>query len=141
MSRALAAAGRAAWNGWLPQGFMLAALFCIGCAVLRFLARYRLVIAGHSAVVAGASWIDTHFWLPAYAAIITAWAVAAIAFAATALRPDLRNWLFAKRLRWAGAAAAFVAVYLSAQIPPPAAVERLYVGRLTRSIRWSSPTC
>ena len=126
MSRALAA-GRAAWNGWLPQGLMLAALFCLGCAISRFLARYHLVIHGHSGVVAGASWIDTHFWLPAYGVIITAWVAAAIALAAAALRPGLRGWLFAKRWRWAGAAIAFVALYLGAQILP-AAVEGLYVG-------------
>jgi uncharacterized membrane protein (UPF0182 family) len=126
MSKALAA-GAAAWNGWLPQGLMLAALFCLGCAILRFLARYRLVIDGHSGVVAGASWIDTHFWLPAYAAIITAWVAAAIALAACALRPGLRRWLFGRPRRWAGAALAFVALYLGAQILP-AAVERLYVG-------------
>ena len=126
MSRALAA-GRAAWNGWLPQGLMLAALFCLGCGFLRFLARYRLVIHGHSGVVAGASWIDTHFWLPAYAVIIADWVAAAIALAATALRPDLRDWLFARPSRWVATGLAFVALYLGAQIVPMT-VERLYVG-------------
>ena len=126
MSKALAA-GQAAWNGWLPQGLMLAALFCLGCAALRFLARFRLVIVGHSGVVAGASWIDSHLWAPAYLVIIAAWSTAAIVLAAAASSPALRGWLFAKRWRWAGAAIAFVALYLGAQIVP-AAVERLYVG-------------
>ncbi|HLK23998.1 MAG TPA: UPF0182 family protein, partial [Caulobacteraceae bacterium] len=57
MARALAA-GEAAWRGWLPQGLGLGALFCLACALLRFLGRYHLVIDGHSGVVAGASWID-----------------------------------------------------------------------------------
>ena len=126
MAKALAA-GRGAWNGWFPQGLMLASLFCLGCAMLRFLGRYHLVIDGHSGVVAGASWIDTHLWLPAYAVIIAAWAAAAIVLAAAALRPGLRDWLFARRSRWAGPGLAFVALYLGAQILP-VAVERIYVG-------------
>jgi hypothetical protein len=126
MSKALAA-GRTAWNGWLPQGLMLAALFCLACAISRFLARYHLVVHGHSGVVAGASWIDVHFWLPAYVVIIAAWAAAAIALAAAALQPGVRGWLTAKRWRWAGGVIAFVALYLGAQILP-AAIERLYVG-------------
>ncbi|HLI65366.1 MAG TPA: UPF0182 family protein [Caulobacteraceae bacterium] len=126
MANALAA-GRAAWNGWLPQGLLLAALFCLGCAILRFIARYHLVIDGHSGVVAGASWIDLHVWLPAYAVIITAWLAAAVVLAAAALRPGLRGWLFARRTRWLGVGGAFVVLYVGAQIVP-AAVERLYVG-------------
>ena len=126
MAQALAA-GRATWDAWLPQGLMLGALFCLGCAILSFLARYHLVINGHSHVVAGAAWIDTHFWLPAYWVITAAWVAAAVTLAAAGLRPGLRSWLLAKPFRWAGATAAFVALYLGAQILP-GVVERLYVG-------------
>jgi uncharacterized protein len=126
MSRALAA-GQAAWNAWLPQGLVLAALFCLGCALLRFLARYHLVVHGHSAVVAGASWIDTHVWLPAYAVIIAAWIAAAIVLAAAALSSRVRNWLSIRPRRWVALGGLFLAIYLTAQIVP-AAVEWLYVG-------------
>ena len=126
MSRALAA-GAAAWNGWLPQGLMLAALFCLGCGTLRFLGRYRLIVEGHSTVVAGASWIDIHFWLPAYAVIVAAWVVAAIVLAVAALVPRVRRWFLARPRRWVAAGGLFLGVYLVAQIIP-AVVERLYVG-------------
>ncbi len=126
MSKALAA-GHAAWNGWLPQGLVLGALFCLGCAALRFLGRYHLVVDGHSAVVAGASWIDAHVWLPAFAVIIAAWIGAAIVLAAAALSPHMRNWFLARPRRWAALGGLFLGVYLAAQIVP-AAVERLYVG-------------
>jgi len=126
MSKALAA-GEAAWSAWLLQGLLLAVLFCLGCAILNILARYRLVIGGHSGVVAGASWIDTHFWLSAYAVIMALWVAAAIAMSAAALRRDLRDWLFAKPSRWAGAAVLFVALYLGAHALPWV-VEGFYVG-------------
>jgi hypothetical protein len=126
MSKALAA-GAAAWNGWLPQGLGLGALFCLGCAALRFLGRYHLIVDGHSTVVTGASWIDTHVWLPAYAVIIAAWIAAAIVLAAAAISPRVRNWVLARTRRWAALGGVFLAVYLAAQIVP-AAVERLYVG-------------
>ena len=126
MARALAA-GHAAWNGWLPQGLMLGALFCLGCAALRFLGRYHLVVDGHSTVVAGASWIDANVWLPAYAVIIAAWIGVAIALATAALSPRVRSWFLARPRRWAAFGGLFLAVYLGAQIVP-AAVERLYVG-------------
>ncbi len=121
------AARHAAWDNWLVHGFVLAALFCLGCAVLRLLGRYHLVIDGHSGVVAGASWIDTHLWLPAYAGVIVAWTAAAVGFAAAAVMPRLRVWLFARRSHWVAPLVVFAAVYLSATILP-AVVERLYVG-------------
>ncbi len=126
ISNALAAA-ESARSGWAPQGLVLGALFCLGCAASRFLGRYHLIIDGHSTVVAGASWIDIHAWLPAYAVIIAAWTLAAVVLAAAALSPRVRGWLLAKPRRWAGLGGLFVAVYLAAQIVP-AAVERLYVG-------------
>ena len=112
MANALAA-GAAAWNSWLPQGLLLAALFCFGCAVLRFLGRYHLAVDGHSTVVAGASWIDTHAWLPAYAVIIAAWISAAVVLAAAALSRRARSWVLGGRRRWALLAGAFLAVYLA----------------------------
>ncbi|HLK24763.1 MAG TPA: UPF0182 family protein, partial [Caulobacteraceae bacterium] len=126
MARALAA-GEAAWRGWLPQGLGLGALFCLACALLRFLGRYHLVIDGHSGVVAGASWIDVHAWMPAYLVIMAAWIAAAAVLAAAGFSPRARSWLLASRRRWATPVVAFIAIYFAAQIAP-AAVERLYVG-------------
>jgi uncharacterized membrane protein (UPF0182 family) len=126
MSKALAA-GRAAWNGWLPQGLLLGAMFCLGCAALRFIGRYHLIVDGHSTVVAGASWIDIHLWLPAYAVIIAAWIAAAIVLAAAALSPRANDWVTARPRRWLALGGLFLTVYIAAQIVP-AAVERLYVG-------------
>ncbi|HXQ16152.1 MAG TPA: UPF0182 family protein [Caulobacteraceae bacterium] len=127
MARALAAGYAAAWRGWLPQGLVLGALFCLGCAALRFLDRYHLIVDGHSTVVAGASWIDAHVWLPAYAVIIAAWIGAAIVLAAAALSERVRSWFLARPRRWAALGGLFLAVYLAAQIVP-ATVEWLYVG-------------
>ena len=85
-------------------------------------------IAGHSAVVAGASWIDVHVWLPAYAVIIAAWIAAALALAAAALsRPACATGSWPGPGAGRSSAAVLLAVYLAAQIVP-AAVERLYVG-------------
>src|SRR6516162_3769487 len=36
------------WRGWLRQGLVLAAFFCVAMGVARFLGRYHLVIDGHS---------------------------------------------------------------------------------------------
>jgi uncharacterized protein len=125
--RRLFAIRRNAWDVWLPQGMALGALFCLGCGLARFLGRYHLVIDGHSAVVAGASWIDIHFWLPAYAVIIACWVVAAIGLAAAACLPRLRRWLVAAPAHWVAPCGVFAVVYLAAAIVPTA-VEHLYVG-------------
>ena len=128
VSKALAAAA-AVWNGWLPQGLVLGALFCrLGCAALRFLGRYSLIVDGHSAVVAGRllDHFDINVWLPAYAAIIAAWIAAAIVLAAGALSLPARSWVLARSRRWV-LGGVFLAIYLAAQIVP-SAVERLYVG-------------
>ena len=123
----LFAASRITWEGWFRQGMVLGALFCLSCALARFFARYHLVISGHSGVVAGASFIDIHFWLPAYAVIIAGWAAAAILLAVAACVPRLRRWLFATPLHWVAPCAGFAALYLTAAIIPTA-VEHLYVG-------------
>jgi uncharacterized membrane protein (UPF0182 family) len=115
-----------ALESWLAQGMALAAFFCLGRAVAVFLERYHLVIRGHSAVVAGASWIDIHVWLPAYAVIIACWVAAAVGLAAAACLPRLRGWLIASRSHWAAPLGALAAIGLAAGAAPPA-VERLYV--------------
>jgi uncharacterized membrane protein (UPF0182 family) len=118
---------RTAWEGWIRQGMVLGALFCLACAFGRFFARYHLVIDGHSAVVAGASFVDIHYWLPAYGAIIVGWGAAAIGLAAAAGLPDLRRWLFAAPRHWAVPCGVLAAVYFGASIIPTA-VEQVYVG-------------
>ncbi|HEY3798716.1 MAG TPA: UPF0182 family protein [Caulobacteraceae bacterium] len=126
MARALAA-GRAAWNGWVPQGLALAALFCLVCGASTWLTRFHLVIAGHSAVVAGASWIDANFWAPAFAVVAVAWLAAAVVLAGAAWRPRFRVWLQARPSRWGGVAAALAGVYVAAH-GLPMVIEALYVG-------------
>jgi uncharacterized protein len=120
-------ARRIAWEGWFRQGMALGALFCLSFGLTRFFARYHLVIGGHSAVVAGASFIDVHIWLPAYAVMIAGWLAAAILLAAAACIARLRRWLFAAPSHWVAPVAAFATVYLAAAIIPTA-VEHLYVG-------------
>ncbi len=121
------ALGRIAWERWFRQGMVLGMLFSLSSALGRFLGRYHLVIGGHSPVVAGASFVDTHFWLPAYVAMIACWIAAAIGFAAAAAVPQFRRWLFATPWRWTAPCGLFAAVYLAAAIIPTA-VEQLYVG-------------
>ena len=123
----LFAAGRIAWEGWFRQGMVLGALFCLSFGLARFFARYHLIIGGHSAVVAGASFVDIHFWLPAYAVIIAGWVAAAMLLAAAACVPRLRRWLFAAPSHWVVPCAVFAALYVGAAIIPTA-VEHLYVG-------------
>lgn len=119
--------GRGIWIAWTRQGAILAALFCLTAAAARFLARYHLVIEGHSDVVSGAAFVDVHLWLPAYDAIVAMWLAAAALLAAAASRLALRAWLLAARSRWLLPAAGFVAVYALALFVP-STVERLYVG-------------
>jgi uncharacterized membrane protein (UPF0182 family) len=114
-------------DAWLSQGMALGALLCLGYGLARFLGRYHLIIHGHSPVVAGASWVDVHFWLPVYAVIIACWLGAAIGLATAACLPRLRSWLFAAPRRWATPFGVFAAIYLAA-MAIPTAVERLYVG-------------
>ncbi|MGC2415881.1 MAG: UPF0182 family protein [Stellaceae bacterium] len=124
---AFIAVRRIAWDGWFRQGMMLGGLFCLGSALALFFGRYHLIIDGHSAVIAGASFVDIHFWLPAYGTMIACWVAAAIALAAAAAMPQFRRWLFAARWHWAAPCGVLVTVYLGAEILPTA-VEHLYVG-------------
>jgi uncharacterized protein len=64
-------------TGWMRQGLALAMLLCLLLGVSRLLDRYHLVINGHSKVVAGASFADVHFWIPAYNVVILGWLAAA----------------------------------------------------------------
>ena len=116
-----------ALDGWLAQGMALAALFCLASALATFLERYHLIIHGHSAVVAGASWIDIHVWLPAYGVIIACWVAAAAGLAAAACLPRLRRRLIPAPLRWAAPLGVLAAVGFAAGAIP-SAVERIYVG-------------
>ena len=115
------------WDSWLRQGLALGALLCLCFALGRFLDRYHLIVDGHSGVVAGASFVDIHFWLPAYAAVIAGWIAAAILLATAACVPTFRRWLIATPSHWMAPCSAFAAVYLSAAVIP-VAVEHLYVG-------------
>ena len=114
-------------GAWLPQGLALGALYCLDSGLARYLGRYRLIFEGHSTVVAGASWIDAHFWAPVYGVMVACWIAGAIGLAALAVAPRLRRWLFATPRRWAVAGAAPIVLFVAAATLP-AVVERLYVG-------------
>jgi uncharacterized membrane protein (UPF0182 family) len=118
---------RADWTGWIRQGLVLAASFCITLAVSRFLARYHLVLNGHSKVVAGASYTDVNFWLPGYDLIVACWLVAAAILALAAAAPRIRGWLLRQRSHWLAPAAALALLNVSAFVVP-AAIEDIYVG-------------
>jgi uncharacterized membrane protein (UPF0182 family) len=115
------------WRGWLRQGLVLAAFFCVAMGIARFLWRYHLVIDGHSQVVAGGSYADVNFWVPAYDIIIACWFAAAVFLGATALMPRFLGWLLERPSRCALPGALFAIVYFAAVIIPPS-VEQVYVG-------------
>jgi len=117
----------AIWRGWLRQGMALTALFCVTMGAARFLGRYHLVISGHSAVVAGGSYADIYFWVPAYDVIMVCWFAAALILALAAAVPRLGNWLVMRPSRWVLPCGLFAILYGAAVIIPPA-VEQLYVG-------------
>jgi len=117
----------AIWRRWLRQGLVLAGLFCIAMGLARFLGRYHLVIDGHSAVVAGGSYADVNFWIPAYELIMVCWFAAALLLMAAACLPRLRGWLLLRPSHWVLPCGLFAALYLAAVAVPPA-VERVYVG-------------
>jgi uncharacterized membrane protein (UPF0182 family) len=115
------------WRAWLRQGAVLGALLCVAMGVSRFLGRYHLVINGHSTVVAGGSYTDVYFWVPAYDIIILCWFGAALVLAAAAAMPRFLAWLMIRPSHWAPPSGAFAVLYIGAVIVPPA-VEHLYVG-------------
>jgi uncharacterized membrane protein (UPF0182 family) len=115
------------WRGWLHQGVVLAALFCVAMGIARFLGRYHLIIDGHSRVVAGGSYADVSFWVPAYNVIIVSWFMGAFVLAVAASVPRLLAWLLERPSRWVLPCGIFAVIYLGAVIVPPA-VEQVYVG-------------
>jgi len=115
------------WREWLRQGLVLAAFFCVAMGVARFLGRYHLVIDGHSQVVAGGSYADVNFWVPAYHAIIACWIAAAVFLVVMALIPRYLGWLLERPSRWALPGALFAIVYAAAVVIPPS-IEQIYVG-------------
>jgi len=117
----------AIWRRWLRQGLVLAGLFCIVIGLARFLGRFHLVIDGHSAVVAGGSYVDVNFWIPAYELIMACWFIAALILLAAACLPRLRGWLALRPSHWILPCGLFAALYVGAVAVPPA-IERLYVG-------------
>jgi len=115
------------WGRWLRQGLVLVGLFCIAMGMARFLGRYHLVIDGHSTVVAGGSYADIRFWVPAYELIMLCWFAAALFLLAAAGVPPVRAWLLAQPSRWVVPCGLFAALYIGAVVIPPV-VEQLYVG-------------
>ena len=109
------------------RGMALAALLCFLLALSQLLDRYDLVIDGHSKVLAGASYGDVHFWIPAYYLTIAAWLALACLLAANALIPRLGVWFQSRPARWLVPCGLFVLVYFSAYAVP-AVLEEIYVG-------------
>jgi uncharacterized membrane protein (UPF0182 family) len=87
------------WDAWFAQGLMLGALFCLASGLGRCLSLFHFAISGRSPVVAGASWGDIHFSLPAYGVTVLLWLAATAGLAAAALAPSLRRWLIARPSR------------------------------------------
>jgi hypothetical protein len=115
------------WGRWIRQGLVLAALLCFASGVSRFLGRYYLIIDGHSQVVAGGSFADVNFWIPAYGVVMVGWIAAAFILIAATCVMRIRIWLLTRPSHWLVPCGLFVALYLGAAIVP-SAVERLYVG-------------
>jgi len=112
---------------WLRQGLVLATLLCTTMGVSRFLGRYHLIIDGHSTVVAGGSFADVYFWIPAYDVIMVCWFAAAFVLAMAAFMRRFLGWLLVRPSRWVLPCGLFAIVYFGAVIVP-AAVEQVYVG-------------
>jgi len=115
------------WERWIRQGLVLGALFCFVSGVSRFLDRYYLIVDGHSQVVAGGSFADVHFWIPAYNLVTVCWIAAAFILMAAACITRIRIWLLTRPSRWLVPCGLFAILYLAAAIVPTA-IERLYVG-------------
>jgi uncharacterized membrane protein (UPF0182 family) len=112
---------------WLRQGLALAALLCLALSASRLLARYHLVVAGHSKVVAGASYADINFWVPGYDLMVVCWWAAAAILTLAVLLPRFRAWLLPRRSHWLTPLAVLAVLYFGA-FAVPAAVEAVYVG-------------
>ncbi len=112
---------------WIRQGMILGALLCVALGISRFLARYHLVVDGHSTVVAGASYADVNFWLPGYDLIVACWFAAASILGLAAALPRIRNWLLMRRSHWLAPFTA-LALLAVAAFAVPTGIEDLYVG-------------
>jgi uncharacterized protein len=112
---------------WIGHGMGLAALLCLALAARQFLARYHLVVDGHSRVVAGASYADVNFWIPAYDVVIACWSAAALIFILAGLAPRFRKWLLMRRAHWLTLCVVFAVLYIGA-FSVPHAIEDIYVG-------------
>jgi uncharacterized membrane protein (UPF0182 family) len=115
------------WGRWIRQGLALGALLCFASGAARFLDRYHLIIDGHSQVVAGGSYADINFWIPAYSVVTGGWVAAALILLVAASATRIRDWLLIRPSHWIVPCGVFVALYLGAAIVPTT-VERLYVG-------------
>jgi len=117
----------AAGESWIRQGMVLGTLLCFALGASRFLARYHLVVAGHSEVVAGASYADVNFWLPGYDLIVACWFAAASILGLAAAIPRVRNWLLMRRSHWVAPFSALALLFVGA-FAVPTAIEEFYVG-------------
>ena len=106
---------------------VLGALLCIAFGASRFLARYHLVVDGHSKVVAGASYADVNFWLPGYDLIVACWFAAALILGVAAASPRIRNWLLMRQSHWLAPLAALAVLFVGAYAVPTS-IEDFYVG-------------
>jgi uncharacterized membrane protein (UPF0182 family) len=93
----------------------------------RFLARYHLVVDGHSKVVAGASYADVNFWLPGYNLIVACLFAAALILGLAAVIPRFRAWLLMRQSHWLAPFAALALLFVGAYVVP-IGMEDLYVG-------------
>jgi uncharacterized protein len=109
------------------RAMLVAALLCIALAVSRMLERYHLVIDGHSKVLAGASFGDIQFWLPAYDLTIAAWLALACLLVAAALVPRVAAWFGGPPTRLLVPGGLFVLIYFGA-FAVPEALEDIYIG-------------
>jgi hypothetical protein len=109
---------------WLRQGLALAALLCLAMGANRLLARYHLVVAGHSGVVAGASYADINFWIPGYDLAVICWWTAAAILTLAVLLSRFRAWLL---MHWL-TPLAVLAILMFGAFTVPAGIEAVYVG-------------
>jgi hypothetical protein len=112
---------------WIRQGMVLGTLLCVAFAASRFLARYHLVVDGHSKVVAGAAYADVNFWLPGYDLIVACWFAPALILGLAAAIPRIRNWLLMRRSHWLAPLAVLALLFVGAVVVP-GGIEDFYVG-------------
>jgi uncharacterized membrane protein (UPF0182 family) len=126
-ARRNATQGNTALAASIRRGMLLVAFVCLLLAVSRLLERYQLVVNGHSRVVAGASYGDINFWIPAYNVTIACWLALACLVAGAAVFSRVGIWLLSRPVRWLVPAGLFVLLYFGAYAVP-AALEQFYVG-------------